>query len=85
MKIMKSGKFVLAIALLLSCFASLKAQESADSISVAEAKPKTPFLRWGGGVEGSVLFNDYSSESVMTWGLHAYYRLNTNFSKFIFY
>lgn len=80
MKIMKSGKFVLAIALLLSCFTSLKAQESADSISVAEAKPKAPFLRWGCGVEGSVLFNDYSSESVMTWGLHAYYRLNTNFS-----
>lgn len=80
MKIMKSGKFVLAIALLLSCFASLKAQESADSISVAEAKPKASFLRWGCGVEGSVLFNDYSSESVMTWGLHAYYRLNTNFS-----
>lgn len=77
---MKSGKFVLAIALLLSCFASLKAQESADSISVAEAKPKASFLRWGCGVEGSVLFNDYSSESVMTWGLHAYYRLNTNFS-----
>ena len=67
--------------LMLGGFVSAQAQDVTDSTEVkSEVEPKREFDRWGVCLDGSTMFNGYSSQNMIGWGLQGCYRFNTNFN-----
>lgn len=67
--------------LVLGGFVSALAQDVADSTEVkSEVKPKRELTRWGVSIDGAAMFNGYSSQNMIGWGLQGCYRFNTNFN-----
>lgn len=79
---MKTKNIIMTIVLLLGGIMTATAQDFTDSTEESEVKvkPKRKLTRWGACIDGSVLFNGYSSQTMVGWGLQGCYRFNTNFN-----
>ena len=79
--IMKTKNIIMAIVLMFGGIITATAQDIADSTEVkTEVKPKHKLTKWGVGIDGSTMFNGYSGQTMVGWGLQCCYRFNTNFN-----
>jgi hypothetical protein len=78
---MKIRNIIMTTVLMLGGFVSAQAQDVTDSTEVkSEVKPKREFDRWGVCLDGSTMFNGFSTQTMIGWGLQGCYRFNTNFN-----
>ena len=78
---MKIKNLIMTPVLILGGFASAQAQDIEDITELkSEVKPKNEMTRWGVCIDGATLFNGYSSQTMVGWGLQGCYRFNTNFN-----